>query len=134
MAKRDLRDREDLELLLQAFYQELLQDKAMHTIFHDVAGIDLNEHLSRIADFWEHLLWHTGAYAGNPMDVHLELHQAWPLSPVLFARWLDTFARVGRALFQGPNLETAIERAHSMARIMQMKINNLERIRKEWNN
>ncbi len=134
MPRRDLRDREDLELLLQAFYQELLQDEEMHAIFHEVAGIDMAAHLPRIADFWEQVLWHTGAYAGNPMDVHLELHRAWPLRAELFHRWLDTFTRVGRALFEGPTLETAIERAHSIARIMQMKINNLDRLRKELNN
>ncbi len=134
LPKRDLKDRGDLELWLEAFYRELLEDPEMHTLFLEVAGIQLEEHLPRITDFWEQVLWQRGAYRGNPMDVHLELHRARPLRAELFARWLATFERVGRAMFEGPVLETAIERAHSIARIMQMKINNLDRLRKELNN
>lgn len=134
MPKRDLRDRADLELLLQAFYQELLRHKEMNVLFHEVAGVHLEAHLPRIADFWEQVLWQTGSYTGNPMDVHLQLHQAYPLRGELFQLWLDTFARVGRAMFEGPHIHTAIERAHSIAKIMQMKINMLDRIHKELNN
>ncbi len=134
MPKRDLRDRADLELLLQVFYQELLRDEEMHALFHEVAGVRLEQHLPRIADFWEQALWQTGAYSGNPMDVHLQLHRVYPLRGELFQLWLDTFARVGRAMFEGPQIDTAIERAQSIAKIMQMKIHMLDRIRKEQNN
>ncbi len=134
MPTRDIENREDIELLVSAFYQELLQDAEMQHIFLEVASIDLNTHMPRLVDFWEQVLFHTGSYQGNPMEVHLDLHQQYPLQAAHFRHWLETFTQITRQMFSGPRAQMAIERARSIAHIMQMKINNLEQLRKEWNN
>ena len=48
----DIKNREDLEILLSKFYSKLLSDETISYIFTDVAKINLKSHLPKIIDFW----------------------------------------------------------------------------------
>lgn len=54
--KRDITTREDIELLMNNFYERLLTDENINYIFTDVAKIDMKAHIPVIADFWESVL------------------------------------------------------------------------------
>lgn len=127
--KRDIQNRDDIELLINKFYQKLLDDEELAPIFENVAGLHLNDHLKIIIDFWESVLFQTGNYNGNTMQVHLNLHQKYGLKEDHFKRWLNTFNNTLDELFVGEKANEAKERALSIAAIIKMKIDHLEQNR-----
>ena len=122
VARHDIRHREDILLLMRTFYEKLLSDEIMRPIFTDVAHIDLDHHLPILADFWQHILFHEGDYKGNPMQVHLALHEKSPLTKQHFDIWMGYFKETVEELFDGPLAFMAVSRAASIAVVMQQKI------------
>ena len=86
---KDIKTRADLELLLKEFYTKLLQDESINYIFLDVAKIDLVHHLPILADFWEQVMFHTGSYRNNPMQIHLNLNAKEKLTEQQWNEFLD---------------------------------------------
>ena len=124
--KNDIESREDLLLLVRHFYELMLVDDLLAPIFMDVAKIDLEKHLPHLVDFWYSLLFRTGEYRRNVMNVHLDLHMKTALEKKHFDRWLDYFRQSVNELFQGPRSTEAIERATSIALLMQVKIGQVD--------
>lgn len=120
--KPDIQTRTDIETLMRAFYNTLLQDDAMAHIFNDVAKIDLEAHLPHIVSFWEGVVLNTGDYRKNVMQVHLNLNNNVSLSKERFDTWLDVFFATVDSLFIGPNAEKIKTRALSIATVMEMKM------------
>ena len=118
----DLRERKDIEDALKEFYQEAFEDKLLGPIFKDIAQLDLNTHLPLIADFWESVLFSHSSYSRNVLEPHLALHKIFPLEKKHFDRWLLLFEKNLRQKFEGPNCERAVQRAQSIATVMQIKI------------
>ena len=104
MMKRDIENRDDIDLLMQIFYQRAMADETIGYIFTDVAKLDLKHHLPIIGDFWETLLFQSGSYqkhGRNPLMVHGELNEKEPLLPIHFERWLEIFTDAVDELFFG---------------------------------
>lgn len=102
--KRDIENREDIDLLMRVFYERAMADETIGYIFTDVAKLDLKHHLPIIGDFWETLLFQSGSYqkhGRNPLMVHGELNEKEPLLPIHFERWLEIFAEAVDELFYG---------------------------------
>ncbi|MEO6455437.1 MAG: group III truncated hemoglobin, partial [Ginsengibacter sp.] len=72
--KKDIADRQDIDLLLHTFYNELLKDNTINYIFTDVVKIDMEVHLPIIANFWESILLHKNLYHNNPIKIHLDMN------------------------------------------------------------
>ncbi|GCE24375.1 group III truncated hemoglobin [Dictyobacter kobayashii] len=121
--KSDIQDRADIARLIRAFYTHAMQDELIGTFFTEVAAINLEEHLPVMYDFWENMLFQTGAYHGGMMQKHLALDQKKKLSPAHFERWLTLFESEVDRQFQGPKAEEAKKRARSIAPSMQIKMN-----------
>lgn len=119
---KDIENRQDIEVLLSAFYSRLLQDPAINYMFTNVAGINLQEHLPHITDFWEQSLFYTGSYRKNVMQIHLDLNGKEKMTDAHFETWLNHFNTVTDLLFAGPNCEKAKTRAQSIATVMKIKI------------
>jgi hemoglobin len=119
---KDIENRQDLEVLLLAFYNSLLQDPAISYVFTEVAGINLREHLPHIVDFWEQSLFYSGSYRKNVMQIHLDLNSKERLTNIHFETWLTHFNSVTNLLFEGPNCEKIKTRAQSIATVMKIKI------------
>ena len=102
--KKDIENREDIDLLMRVFYRRAMADETIGYIFTDVAKLDLKHHLPIIGDFWETLLFQTGVYqkhGRNPLMVHGELSVKEPLLPKHFQRWLEIFTETVDDLFHG---------------------------------
>jgi len=102
--KKDIENREDIDLLMRVFYQRAMADETIGYIFTDVAKLDLKHHLPIIGDFWETLLFQTRVYqkhGRNPLMVHGELNVKEPLLPKHFERWLEIFTETVDELFYG---------------------------------
>jgi hemoglobin len=124
--KNDIESREDLMLLVRHFYELMLKDEMLAPIFTDVAKIDLEKHLPHLVDFWHSLLFRTGEYRRNVMNMHIDLHLKSALEKKHFDRWLSYFRQSINQFFEGPRSTEAIERATSIALLMQVKIGQVD--------
>jgi hemoglobin len=116
--KKDIEDREDIDMLMREFYAAAMSDETIGYIFTDVAKLDLDQHLPIIGDFWETLLFRTGAYARrkrNPLEVHGKLNEKTPLRPEHFERWLEIFTETVDRWFAGQAADFIKLRAEGIA-------------------
>lgn len=117
----DIKDRSDIKLLIDSFYDKVKEDDTIGYIFNDVAKVNWEHHLPIMYDFWEGIIFQKSNYAGNPMSVHIALNQKTRLLPEHFSRWKQLFLETVNELFEGTNAELARQRAVSIATMMQIK-------------
>ncbi len=120
--KQDIRNREDIRLLMELFYNKLLADETISYLFTDVAKINLEHHFPVLVDFWDSILFQADTYQKNAMKPHLDLHQQSPLQAHHFKTWLGYFIATVNELFDGDKAELAKQRATSIATVMQIKV------------
>jgi len=119
MEEQDITGRNEIEFLVNTFYEKVIKDKGLSTMF---AEVHWEAHLPVMYDFWENVMFHTGNYSGNPMVKHYMVHQKHPLTKQHFEMWLTLFEETVDEYFSGPNAVMIKERAKSIATIMEMKI------------
>ncbi len=124
MMAKDIETRTDLELLMKTFYDRLLNDASINYVFTHVAKIDLEAHLPKIVDFWEQVMFNTGNYKTNVMQVHLALNDKEQLTAAHFSTWLNHFEQAVNERFIGMNAEKIKTRALSIATMMKIKTGN----------
>jgi len=122
MVLHDIRNEVDIRFLVDQFYIQAKTDPLLAPVFNQWIGEDWSKHLPIMYSFWNNVLFHQGGYKGNPMQVHQRIHQKNPLSAKHFERWLALWTTTGRKHFAGPQVENLIERAESIAQIMQQKL------------
>ncbi|MDH5397480.1 MAG: group III truncated hemoglobin [Cyclobacteriaceae bacterium] len=118
----DIENRNDIELLVNTFYEHARSDKVIGYFFNEVVEINWPDHIQKITDFWETTLLGNMKYTGNPMSVHFEINQLAPLEKSHFQQWIVIFERTVDELFSGENATTIKERAKSIALLMNYKI------------
>jgi hemoglobin len=111
----DLRSRDDVTALVEAFYRRAFADDLIGPIFTDVAQMDLAHHLPVITDFWETVLFNAGAYRRNMLAIHVALNGRVPLQEAHFARWVELWTRTVDESFAGPRAELAKTQARRIA-------------------
>ena len=120
--KTDIKNRQDIEMLINTFYEKVKVDTTIGYFFNDVIHVNWEKHLPKMYDFWENVIFNTGTYEGNPMQQHQNLHKKSPMSKVHFDRWLMLFKTTVDELFEGEKAEQSKQRATSIATVMQLKI------------
>ncbi|MHB8659561.1 MAG: group III truncated hemoglobin [Solirubrobacteraceae bacterium] len=113
---RDIENREDCERLVRAFYSRALTDPVIGWIFTDVAALDVEAHVPRIASFWETILLGAHSYKGGAFRPHAELHSRVTLRGGHFERWLWLWRMTVDELFTGERAELAKAHAERVAR------------------
>ncbi|MFN8245962.1 MAG: group III truncated hemoglobin [Ferruginibacter sp.] len=120
--KKDIRNRIDIELFVNNFYDRVKTDPVIGYIFTEIAKVNWERHLPVMYNFWENALFYSGTYKGNPLELHKHLHRVMPLEPRHFDQWIRIFNETIDELFNGPKADLAKERAYSIAQIMQRNI------------
>ena len=120
--KKDLKNRKDIEKLVNTFYDKVKVDAIIGYFFTDVAKVNWELHLPKMYDFWEGILFGTLNYAGRPMPPHFRLTQKHTLTPVHFDRWLALFFENVDDLFEGDKAQEVKYRAYSIATIMNNRV------------
>lgn len=120
--KRDIKNRKDIELLVNTFYKKLKADKSIGHFFTEVININWEKHLSMMYNFWENILFFTGGYEGNPINLHRHLNKIENIEKKHFTRWNKLFAETVDELFQGEKAELIKKRGSSISDIMQKNI------------
>lgn len=120
--KKDISNRADIESAIKTFYSKVIKDETIGYIFTDVAKVNWEKHLPIMYDFWENVIFFTGKYNGDPMNVHRHLNNVIELKADHFTRWTFLFNETIDELFSGENAERAKQRALSIATVMQIKL------------
>lgn len=120
--KPDLRNRADIQFLVDAFYKKALEDERIGHFFTEVVQLSFEEHLPVIYDFWESLLFGTMNYKGNPMLKHIALDQKQQLRGMHFEQWKKLFFETIDEHFEGKKATEAKQKATNIAHLMLFKI------------
>ncbi|TDE44833.1 group III truncated hemoglobin [Flavobacterium rhamnosiphilum] len=119
--KTDIKNRSDIEKLINAFYDKIKVDSKIGYFFNDVAKVNWEKHLPRMYDFWENIIFSTGDFVGNPMAKHKELHQKSTMTEAHFQHWNALFNETVDELFIGEKAEEIKQRAANIAMAMMYK-------------
>ena len=119
--KKDIRNRKDIELFVNTFYDTIKTDSVIGFLFTEIANVNWDEHLPRMYDFWENILFCTGNYSGSPMQVHKDLNSKYPMKPEHFDHWMLLFTNTIDALFEGERAIEIKERALNIANVIMYK-------------
>ena len=99
--KRDIKNRKDIELLVNTFYKKVKVDKSIGHFFLEVITINWEQHLNTMYNFWENILFFSGGYEGNPINLHRHLNKIENIEKKHFTRWNKLFTETVDELFQG---------------------------------
>ncbi|RIA09425.1 hemoglobin [Flavobacteriaceae bacterium MAR_2010_72] len=130
MVKNDIRNREDVFLLVTKFYEKVRQDAILGPFFNETIN-DWDSHLDRLTTFWESSLFLKTKYLGNPLHAHIKVDQEHnnTIREMHFGLWLNLWYETINELFEGDYAENAKRRARKMGtflylNIFQARINN----------
>ncbi|XOV94655.1 MAG: group III truncated hemoglobin [Bacteroidota bacterium] len=119
---KDIKDRADIELLVNEFYKLVIKDDQIGFFFTEIISLDFDKHLPVMYDFWETTLLGNRKYHGNPMVKHILLNEKATMTSKHFERWLDLWEQTLSSNFRGPTTSEALYRAKQIAEIMKLKI------------
>lgn len=119
--KTDIRNRKDIEKLVNAFYDKVKTDEVIGYLFTDVAKVNWDLHLPKMYNFWENILFYSANYSGSPMVVHKELHQKSTMNQEHFQHWNKLFNQTVDKLFEGTKAEEIKNRAMNISAVMMYK-------------
>lgn len=120
--KTDILGRDDISKLVNEFYAKVKVDPQIAYFFTEIMHLDWNKHIPKMVDFWENVVFFTGSYQGNPMEVHRRLHKLSKLKASHFTQWTILFTKTVDEHFQGLNANSIKEKATKIANIIQTKL------------
>lgn len=119
---KNLETRQDIEDLVNRFYDKVQNDETIGFFFNDVAKVDWSHHLPKMYSFWETLLFGQISYKGNPMAMHFPINEKVPLEKAHFAHWVKLWTETVEENFAGEMAELAIYKATNIANLMGYKM------------
>lgn len=123
MEKKELKNRDDVRLLVETFYGKVRKDKVLGPIFNSIIT-DWESHLSLLTDFWETQLFLKRKYYGNPVTAHQEVDDKMnhTITSEHFGLWLNLWFATIDGLFEGETAWIAKNRAQKMSTMLFMQI------------
>lgn len=116
--KHDIRELNDVKLLVDTFYGKVRNDDLIGPIFNERIQDRWPQHLNKMYTFWQTVLLSEHTYFGTPFPPHAQL----PVEGEHFERWLFIFKETVAELFSGKTADEALWRANKMAEMFQSKI------------
>ena len=113
--KNDIANRQDIQLLVDNFYEKVQADELLAPVF---SHVNWPHHLPIMYDFWSSMLLGDQTYRGNPFQKHLPL----PIQPRHFERWLALFRQTVKENFSGEKADEVVLRAESIAGVFQHRM------------
>lgn len=118
--KADIETIQDVQLLVDRFYEKVREDQTLGPIFDRVVGDKWPVHLDRMYRFWQTILLAEHTYHGSPFPPHMKL----PIGKEHFDRWLSLFSETLKENFGGAKCDEALWRAGKMAEMFQYKLDH----------
>jgi hemoglobin len=116
--KPDIKNLEDIKLLVNTFYSRIREQPLLGPIFEKVIDQKWPEHLDKMYRFWQTVLLSEHTYNGSPFLPHANL----PVSAEHFTIWKELFNLTIDELFEGELADNAKWRAATMAEMFLSKI------------
>lgn len=125
---KKLESREDIEFLVNKFYDKVGADETIGFFFNDIAKVDWSHHLPKMYSFWETLLFGQVSYKGNPMAVHFPINEKVAMEKQHFEHWVKLWTETVEENFTGEMAEMAIYKAKNIANLMGYKMEIARRL------
>lgn len=119
--KHDIRNKEDIELMMRTFYGSLLTNESISPVF---ANTDFEKHMPHMIAFWSFVLLDEDGYKTNVFDKHLHLD----IKEEHFAIWLEHFEKTVNDLFEGEKAELAKLRGQNIAYTFKNKLKQMGKL------
>jgi len=108
---------ENIAILVQKFYPEVLKDEVLAPFFAEKLGEDIEskawkEHLVLLTEFWKFVALGYENYEGNPLAPHLDIKG---LTREAFGRWLEIFFLTVESLYSEQASEYFKEKSQNIA-------------------
>lgn len=120
----DIKTRQDIEFLVNSFYDKVRVDSIIGPIFNEVATVDWIIHLPKMYSFWETVLLGKMSFKGNPMEVHIKLSRKTTMDQIHFNQWLKLWNATIDEHFKGTTATEAKQSGKNIAGLMLHKIQN----------
>lgn len=123
MKKREIKNREDVHLLVTHFYGKIREHATLGPIFNKIIE-DWEAHFEVLTNFWESQLFLKRNYHNNPIKVHNEVdkkmeHQ---IKSEHFGMWLNVWFDTLDELFEGEVAYIAKNRAQKMSTMLYIEM------------
>lgn len=120
---KTIENREDVSLLVRAFYAKVRRDELLGPIFNGIIT-DWEEHLEKLTDFWENNLFFVDKYRGNPRTAHIKVDRQMDntIESGHFGRWLNMWFETIDEKFEGVLADRAKTNARKMSTHLFLKI------------
>lgn len=121
--KQDIKNREDIRLLVISFYAKIRKDTVLGPIFNGIIT-DWEHHFGLLTDFWETQLFLKRKYFGNPVTAHQAVDDKvrHTITPEHFGLWMNLWFATIDELFEGETAYIAKNRAQKMSTMLYLKI------------
>lgn len=122
MDKKDIKSREDVNLLVINFYKKVRKDETLALFFDKIE--DWDEHLDRLTTFWESSLFLQTKYYGNPLEAHVKADKEHgnKITEYHFGVWLNLWYKTIDEMFIGEIADNAKRRARKMGTFLYINI------------
>lgn len=117
--KNDITTIDDIQLLVNTFYDSAKKEPLIGPIFTGVIKDRWPEHLEKMYRFWQTVLLGEHTYHGAPFPPHAKL----PIQQSHFNSWLTLWHATIDSLFEGAKANEAKWRGGRMAEMFLSKIN-----------
>jgi hemoglobin len=118
MIKRDIQSIEDIQLMVNTFYERIQKNEVLGPIFEEKVNGLWPEHLEKMYRFWQTILLGEHTYNGAPFPPHARM----PIDESHFVIWVKTFTTTVDDLFFGDVAEEAKKRGTLMAALFNSKL------------
>jgi hemoglobin len=122
MELKDIENREDIQVLIDTFYDGVLNDPIMRPVFEESLP-HWEHHKKRVVGFWENWLFQSGTYDGGMMWKHSARHATQPMTTERFERWLAYWITTVDQLFEGKNAEFVKSKALEIGNVLHNRLN-----------
>lgn len=119
----DIKNRDDVFLLVSTFYEKVKIDKELGPIFNKAIK-DWPSHIIHLTNFWESQLFMKNVFSGNPLKKHVQVDKQnnHAITNEHFGIWLNYWLQTLDELFKGERALLARNRARNMGTYMFMEV------------
>ena len=119
----DISTHEDVQLLVNSFYDRVKGDGILGPIFNNVIE-DWSQHLPKMYRFWGTVLFGEPGYSGNTIATHITINKKFPLQQEHYDRWIGLWKSTVDGLFAGEKAEEAKKRGMLMIQLIHLKVDD----------
>jgi hemoglobin len=123
MNTKDIKNRQDVFLLVSKFYEKVRKDEVLGPFFNETIK-DWDAHLEHLTTFWESSLFLKTRFHGDPLEAHVKVDKAHDhsITELHFGLWLNLWFQTIDELFEGDYAENAKRRSRKMGTFLYLKI------------